>query len=140
MRCGIDFTTNMGILPTVIESDALNVVNLIKLGGHCYADIGLVYKDIGDRILSGDIFRVEYVPREANVVAHTLAKHCLLLRTYFGLRVSHLVWTSAGKTGRPVLRNGPGWAQPVKETGWAGGWGGWARLVLAPWEASLLRP
>ena len=64
----------MGLFPTMIESDALGVVNLVNSDGIILADIGLVIQYIQTRIKRGLVKWVRFVPRKANVVAHNLAK------------------------------------------------------------------
>ncbi|KAK2663131.1 hypothetical protein Ddye_001705, partial [Dipteronia dyeriana] len=63
MMCGIDFVVDSRIMPTVVVTNVLKVVNLIKSGDHSLADIVLVCNDIDVRIRTGFITRVQYVPR-----------------------------------------------------------------------------
>ncbi|KAK2659191.1 hypothetical protein Ddye_005724 [Dipteronia dyeriana] len=71
---GIEFAVDLGTLPVVIESKAWGVVELINSGSMNFTEIGLVCSDIVSRLRNGLITRVFYVPRNANTVAHSLAK------------------------------------------------------------------
>ncbi|KAK3205547.1 hypothetical protein Dsin_019593 [Dipteronia sinensis] len=53
--CGIVFSKDMGLLPAVVESDALGVVNLINTGSAISADVGVVLNDILNIISTGGI-------------------------------------------------------------------------------------
>ncbi|KAK3198140.1 hypothetical protein Dsin_021555 [Dipteronia sinensis] len=74
---GIVFAKDMGLLPAVVESDALGVVNLINTGSSISADVGVVLSDILNIISTGGIELVQYVPRMANMVAHSIARMAL---------------------------------------------------------------
>ncbi|KAK3204419.1 hypothetical protein Dsin_018465 [Dipteronia sinensis] len=76
---GISVVVESGLLPIVIESNALNVVNLVNSSINVCSDIGLVVRDIKDCIRNGMVDSIFFSPRKANVVAHRLAKHALLL-------------------------------------------------------------
>ena len=78
MLQGINFAFEACSVPFVVETNALGVVNLVKLETPIVTtNIGLIINDIVDH-LHGD-FRgsVVYVPREANFVTHTLSKMAL---------------------------------------------------------------
>ncbi|KAK3229800.1 hypothetical protein Dsin_001681 [Dipteronia sinensis] len=47
---GIDFAVDVGMVPVVIESDVLGVVNLVNSGKPSSAEIGLVIDDIVSRL------------------------------------------------------------------------------------------
>ncbi|KAK2649997.1 hypothetical protein Ddye_017486 [Dipteronia dyeriana] len=74
---GIVFTVDSGLVPTVIESNALSVVSLINSGSPNLTELGLVCGDIAKHIQDGVITAVGFIPRKAKVVAHTLAKMAL---------------------------------------------------------------
>ncbi|KAK2645600.1 hypothetical protein Ddye_020795 [Dipteronia dyeriana] len=63
---GLIFAEEFGLLPSVIETDALNVVNMIKHDMLIFADISLEIMDIREHL--------QYATREANEVAHNLFK------------------------------------------------------------------
>ncbi|KAK3221602.1 hypothetical protein Dsin_008627 [Dipteronia sinensis] len=60
---GIVFAKDMGLLPAVVESDALGVVNLTNTGSAISADVGVVFSDILNVI--SDCFWVEECPPSA---------------------------------------------------------------------------
>ena len=71
------FAIDSGLLPIVIEFDALDVVSMINFGTNFSSDISLVVGDIRDclyRVLGGSI---SFVSRKVNVVAHNLSKYVL---------------------------------------------------------------
>ncbi|KAK3218910.1 hypothetical protein Dsin_012880 [Dipteronia sinensis] len=45
---GIIFVEKLGLIPVVIDSDALCVVQMINSGKHNNTDVGLVVRDIQD--------------------------------------------------------------------------------------------
>ncbi|KAK3221600.1 hypothetical protein Dsin_008625 [Dipteronia sinensis] len=52
---GIEFAVGSGLMPVVIESDSLGVVNLINLGAPNLMEIGLICKDVEIRICEGGV-------------------------------------------------------------------------------------
>ncbi|KAK3212816.1 hypothetical protein Dsin_017522 [Dipteronia sinensis] len=70
---GIVFAKDMELLPAVVGSDALGVVNLINTSSAISADVGVVLSDILNIISTGGIELVQYVPRRAYMVAHSIA-------------------------------------------------------------------
>ncbi|KAK3192969.1 hypothetical protein Dsin_024279 [Dipteronia sinensis] len=74
---GIVFAKDMGFLPAVVESDALGVVNIINTDSAISADVGVVLSDILNIISTGGIELVQYLPRMANMVAHSIARMAL---------------------------------------------------------------
>ncbi|KAK3212224.1 hypothetical protein Dsin_016930 [Dipteronia sinensis] len=75
--CGIVFAKDMWLLPAVVELDVLGVVNLINTGSAISADVGVVLSDIFNIISTSGIELVQYVPRMANMVAHSIARMAL---------------------------------------------------------------
>ncbi|KAK3206238.1 hypothetical protein Dsin_020284 [Dipteronia sinensis] len=71
---GITFAIESGLLPVVIKSDMLEVVNNINLGNNFSLDVGSILLDIRDLLQSYASCCVVYVSRKANVVAHNLSK------------------------------------------------------------------
>ncbi|KAK2634608.1 hypothetical protein Ddye_029400 [Dipteronia dyeriana] len=69
----IKFAINVGLFPTVFESDAKSVVDLVNLGASHAVDIGVIINDILSILRCYPVF-VSFVPRQANSVAHTVAK------------------------------------------------------------------
>ncbi|KAK2635282.1 hypothetical protein Ddye_030074 [Dipteronia dyeriana] len=70
---GLTFAVESGLLP-IIESDALEVVNLINSGDNISSDVGLIIWDIRDlpHVVAGSV--VVFESRKANVVLHQLSK------------------------------------------------------------------
>ncbi|KAK2662898.1 hypothetical protein Ddye_001472 [Dipteronia dyeriana] len=74
---GIRFALNSGLLPFLVESDALNVVNLIRFGCSPDVDVGIVVRkilEVRNAFLDPLIF---FASRKSNLVAHSLAKMVL---------------------------------------------------------------
>ncbi|PON46274.1 hypothetical protein PanWU01x14_252880 [Parasponia andersonii] len=61
-------------VPLLIESDALNVVNLVNNPIVPLLEIGVIIKDIQNLLLSFPGCIVSFIPRNRNNVAHCLAK------------------------------------------------------------------
>ncbi|KAK2663378.1 hypothetical protein Ddye_001952 [Dipteronia dyeriana] len=81
---GIHTVISSGHLPTVLESDAKWVVDLINSDNEFWTDIGVIVYDIVALSKQFNI-PISFVPRAANMVAHGLTK--------FGLRSEvHHVW------------------------------------------------
>ena len=71
---GIRFAMDSGLVPLVMESDALNVVSMINDSSPISSDVCIIILDIKDCIDCLLNVNVSYVPRVANVVAHKLSK------------------------------------------------------------------
>ncbi|KAK3189692.1 hypothetical protein Dsin_029253 [Dipteronia sinensis] len=73
----VDDTPNrIGLVPTIVESDAKSVVDLVNLGVISAADIGVIITDILSLISCNSII-VSFVSRKANVVVHSLIRLAL---------------------------------------------------------------
>ncbi|KAL5755139.1 hypothetical protein ACOSP7_023359 [Xanthoceras sorbifolium] len=68
------YAADLGIWPSIIESDAEAVVNLINGDLMPLFEIGIFVKDIRVLLSELNIARVSFVPHLANSVAHGLAK------------------------------------------------------------------
>ncbi|KAK3224784.1 hypothetical protein Dsin_004646 [Dipteronia sinensis] len=84
---GILLTVNTGLLPAMLESDALTVVNVIRSQVLPSADEVVVISDILCAINGTNILSMNFVLRVANMVAHGLAKLAL---SYVGGRLPDL--------------------------------------------------
>ncbi|KAK3190102.1 hypothetical protein Dsin_029663 [Dipteronia sinensis] len=73
LLCGIRGAVAADLVPTIVESDAKVVVNIVNLGVVPSADIGNIIADILYLIHSNPS-TVSFIPRIANSVAHSLAK------------------------------------------------------------------
>ncbi|KAK2642117.1 hypothetical protein Ddye_023880 [Dipteronia dyeriana] len=71
--CGIIFTVETGLLPTVIESDSKSVVDLINSGKAPIANVGIVIRNVFELMNCYPVL-VSFTGRSANCVAHGLAK------------------------------------------------------------------
>ncbi|KAK3185095.1 hypothetical protein Dsin_032381 [Dipteronia sinensis] len=72
---GLRFAIEAGLLPCLIESDALAVVNLIRSSSIPFSETGLIIKDIRLMLENSPGCMVVFVPRKANMAAHELAKY-----------------------------------------------------------------
>ncbi|KAL5772877.1 hypothetical protein ACOSP7_012482 [Xanthoceras sorbifolium] len=71
---GIQLAAETGLLPLVVETDALVVVNHIANETPPHSDVGVVIVDILRAIKDFRVQSVKCVPRLANLVGHGLAK------------------------------------------------------------------
>ncbi len=58
----------------IFEGDSLNVVSALNNKDPCWSSFGLIIEDIRAKLQDIPSVRVHHVPREANNVAHSLAK------------------------------------------------------------------
>ncbi|KAL5802696.1 hypothetical protein ACOSQ4_031001 [Xanthoceras sorbifolium] len=65
----------MGLLPAVLEIDALSVVNLVLSKEETYSELGIAIAEIVDYQRLHGIISLSFVRREANVLAHAMAKY-----------------------------------------------------------------
>ncbi|TXG46410.1 hypothetical protein EZV62_028092 [Acer yangbiense] len=66
-----------GLVPAVLESDALSLVNTICLKVVPHTEVGVVVQDILNLLLNVNVASISFVPRIANKVAHGLAEFAL---------------------------------------------------------------
>ncbi|KAK3183290.1 hypothetical protein Dsin_030576 [Dipteronia sinensis] len=71
---GLQFSHNAGLWPCVLETDAQVVVNLVKGKFDVFSEVGLIIEDINRLLHSVPGCVVNFVPRNANMAAHNLAK------------------------------------------------------------------
>ncbi|KAL5827457.1 hypothetical protein ACOSQ4_019254 [Xanthoceras sorbifolium] len=76
---GIQFASEMGISPIMVESDSLSVINIITSHAFPLSDVGVVISDIYRSIEALNDFKIIFASRQANSVAHGLAKLALSL-------------------------------------------------------------
>ncbi|KAE8124743.1 hypothetical protein FH972_019600 [Carpinus fangiana] len=85
--CGV-WTTN-GIYKYIFEGDSLEVVNALRSDDSCWTQYGMMINEEKEGLLRLQKWNVQHVRREANAVAHRLAKEALVLgdknmaRSYF---------------------------------------------------------
>ncbi|KAK2653232.1 hypothetical protein Ddye_013088 [Dipteronia dyeriana] len=71
---GLQLGLSVGVLPCVIESDALGVVNLVTVGHPSRSDVGLVIQDVLQILKQFPDCFVVFTPMKTNMAAHDLAK------------------------------------------------------------------
>ncbi|KAK3189322.1 hypothetical protein Dsin_028883 [Dipteronia sinensis] len=94
---GIALAVATGLVPFVLETDTLGLVNLVKAGMPNQADVGLVIGDIIGRLREVPASVVGHVTRKRNVVSHTLAKLALNI-------VEDLLWMEEFTEWRDAYR------------------------------------
>ncbi|KAL5843820.1 hypothetical protein ACOSQ4_009778 [Xanthoceras sorbifolium] len=71
---GMQLAVEAGLLPTMVESDSLSVINLISFGVQICSDIGLIIEDIAKLKLQHEFSSFIFSPRASNNMAHSFAK------------------------------------------------------------------
>ncbi|KAK2663455.1 hypothetical protein Ddye_002029 [Dipteronia dyeriana] len=77
IKWGIQFTLDTGLVPAMVESDALSVVKMVNSGVSTSVNIGLVVDEVVAFLQLNDVVSVSFVYRKANFVAHSLSKLAL---------------------------------------------------------------
>lgn len=75
----IDFCKNLGFSRLAIEGDCLQVLNILNRKTKDWSDASMLVSDAFLLLQSFAIWFADHVHREANSVAHMLAKHALSL-------------------------------------------------------------
>ncbi|KAK1574906.1 hypothetical protein Q3G72_000924 [Acer saccharum] len=83
IRRGLHFALEAGLVPAMLESDALSVVKMIGSNSVPNADIGVIIHDVFEFLGILCFESINFVPRLANKVAHSLAKLALSHRGEF---------------------------------------------------------
>ncbi|KAL5838038.1 hypothetical protein ACOSQ3_015207 [Xanthoceras sorbifolium] len=78
MLIGMKLAVEAGLLPTVVESDSLSIVNLIFAGLSIRSEIGLINNDILNLKTMGVFPSFVFSPKDSNRVAHNLAKMAIV--------------------------------------------------------------
>ncbi|KAK1577682.1 hypothetical protein Q3G72_023807 [Acer saccharum] len=71
---GLHFAFDTGLFPCTLESDAKVVVDLVNSRNVPCAEVGLIIGDICNFIVTHPGCKFVFVPRKANMVAHSLAR------------------------------------------------------------------
>ncbi|KAL5824669.1 hypothetical protein ACOSQ3_020732 [Xanthoceras sorbifolium] len=71
---GMKLAIENGLLPAMVKSDLIFVVNLILAGLPIRSEIGLIIDDILNLKATHDFSSFGFSPRDSNRVAHNLAK------------------------------------------------------------------
>ncbi|KAJ4717566.1 Ribonuclease H-like domain containing protein [Melia azedarach] len=75
---GVKIACDSGLQPLIVESDAINVVNLINGKLSSKGEIIWIISEIQNYVRKNKFLVIKYVPRTVNVAAHHLAKLALL--------------------------------------------------------------
>ena len=70
--------TNQNILNVIIESDCKQIVDQIKSKEEDITDCGFILNQIRDILRSYPSYSIEYVRRQANLVAHSIARNSFI--------------------------------------------------------------
>ncbi|KAK2653647.1 hypothetical protein Ddye_013503 [Dipteronia dyeriana] len=74
---GIELVRDLGLVPTVVESDALGVVKLINMRASVTSDVGPVLNDISNIIQGANIVSVLFTSKKSNMVAYSFLRMTL---------------------------------------------------------------
>ena len=99
-----------------MESDCLEVVNLINNQEYYFAAEGIIVGEIQDLLFQLNIFEIYFRPRECNAVAHTIATFIVQSGWLFFLLEEEPSWLmNCIKQDMPVIFNyqGSGTTSPA---------------------------
>jgi ribonuclease HI len=71
------FCEELGVHKAAFEGDSLNVVNAINSHEECWRSYGNLVEAMQEKLVQHSEWLVNFTRREANLVAHCLAKHAL---------------------------------------------------------------
>jgi len=71
------FCEELGVHRVVVEGDSLNVINAINSHEDCWRSCRNLVEAIQEKLVQNLEWLVNFTRREANIVAHCLAKHVL---------------------------------------------------------------
>lgn len=92
VRLSLSFANDLGLFNLEAESDSLHVVQALKNNIHTPSYFGTVISNCNHLSLLFSNFGVLHVKRDANHLAHKLAKHALVSQESLnGLRISPIV-------------------------------------------------
>ncbi|KAL5837651.1 hypothetical protein ACOSQ3_014820 [Xanthoceras sorbifolium] len=84
------------LIPAVLETDSLGVVAAINSPSNYLSEVGLVIFDIVELLGFCLGSKVQFVPRSANIVVHTLARFALSVdRDCFWIEDNHVCLVEA---------------------------------------------
>ncbi|KAL5813450.1 hypothetical protein ACOSQ4_024091 [Xanthoceras sorbifolium] len=95
IQYGINLAIETGLLPAMVESDSLSIINLILFRLPIRSKVGLIIEDIFDLQGLFDFANFVFSPMSYNMVTHNLAKMALahainlvlLKEVFLGLRM-----------------------------------------------------
>jgi hypothetical protein len=71
----VEFCTEMSFFfEIILEVDTLQIVNVVKVRGYNWSEMGLLINEIKDGLGKLKLWNIEYVKRDANNAAHFLAR------------------------------------------------------------------
>ncbi|KAJ4702817.1 Ribonuclease H-like domain containing protein [Melia azedarach] len=71
---GVEVALEARLSPIIIESNSLNIVNMVNKKLHSSSEVCWLISDIQDTLVKNEKFVVSHIPGSCNVVAHNLAK------------------------------------------------------------------
>ncbi|XP_059462058.1 uncharacterized protein LOC132191056 [Corylus avellana] len=77
----VDLTSHLGFTRIYLEGDALEIVQALRMEGSCWSRYEHLINDAKILIQKFQFWEVDHVKREANEVAHILAKKALACGT-----------------------------------------------------------
>ncbi|KAK0596648.1 hypothetical protein LWI29_017714 [Acer saccharum] len=83
VRNGIHLACEAGFVPFLLETDSLQVVNMVQKGLHSDAEVGLIIAEIDGALQSLSNCCIGHVPRKGNAAAHTLARKALSVESEY---------------------------------------------------------
>jgi len=74
----VEISKWMGFHDIILEEDALQIVNAIKVTGNIWSNFGHIVDDIKLELRQLRSWRIDHVKRDANTTTHTIAKKAIL--------------------------------------------------------------
>ena len=71
----VEFSREVGFSRVIIEGDCLNVMRALFVSTENSSLLGHIYEDIKFNLRGLQVLSINWVKRDGNMVAHTLAKH-----------------------------------------------------------------
>ncbi|KAK3199857.1 hypothetical protein Dsin_023272 [Dipteronia sinensis] len=78
VKCGIQLAMEAGLVPFQIETDSLQVVNLVSAGSPSSGEVGPIIDEIPGFLHSLPSCSIDHISRKGNTAAHSLAKRALI--------------------------------------------------------------
>ena len=83
LRHGLLLAQRMGITKLIVESDCMEVIETMNNGGFTASGAAAIYSDCVVLIIGYTLISFVHCPREANFVAHSLARQAVLAPSSF---------------------------------------------------------
>jgi hypothetical protein len=78
MREGLALACRLGCQAIVVESDSLETINSCTGVDTWWSESAAIFADIVDLASNIDKLEFKHIPREANMVAHEIARNCFV--------------------------------------------------------------